>query len=103
MKQERIYVKLNDYVRKNNRVPDDLEELVNEKLLEDEDIYTVPSGKKQKVKFYYLPSSYRDPNAVLLSDVRDTGQLKRTKLIPIVIEMLGNGEIVERIIRDSHQ
>jgi|GEM_PF-4500638 len=100
MKQEKVYARLTEYVHENNKVPDDLEELVDGNLLEDEDIYTVPTGKKQKVKFYYFPSSYKDPNAVLLSDVRDTSQLKKTKLKTIAIEMFGNGEIKERIIND---
>jgi len=84
--QRIIYLAIGKYKEKYGEVPQTLQELVEEGLVDSNQLYCPCSTREP---YTYFPKHYGDPTRTLLSERKDNHKMT-------VIETMGDGRVVDR-------
>ncbi|MHB9070609.1 MAG: hypothetical protein ACYC54_09605 [Sedimentisphaerales bacterium] len=102
--QKKIYQALKKYNEFYHKLPLNLVELVDKDFIEEKDLYYSSLVEKGIRLYRYMPENFDNQNAPIISDdINNHGnnKLRLKKLRPVIIETMGNGEIVVKEIKSK--
>jgi hypothetical protein len=98
--QKKLYLAIENYNNKYGQMPQDLPILVDEGLVLEQDIYCPPLPRStEMLRYIYVPDNYGNPEKIIISDMANNHgckKLRLKKLKPIIIETMGDGNMVSR-------